>query len=295
MAATRLARAKVNLFLHVGALQADGYHPLSSLMTFADVGDVVAIEDSAEFGFVVDGPFADALGAAADNLVLKAREAIAKAFRPDWSPFTLTLHKQLPIASGVGGGSADAAAALRLMATRSGRGADLEDETTLLRIASELGSDVPVCLVGEPRLGQGRGDELSLPPAFPDLPAVLVNPLQPSPTGAVYRRYDEAGAPGDAEAPAWPADLAGVKAVARFLAGCRNDLEAPAIALQPAIAEVLAALRSQRETMLARMSGSGATCFAICAGLSERDALAAAIAAAHPDWWVRACLLAGSA
>ena len=123
---------------------------------------------------------------------------------------------------------------------------------------------------------------------------MLVNPLLPSPTGGVYRGYDDTGAPGNAEAPAWPADLGSVESVASFLAGCRNDLEAPAIALQPAIAEVLAALRGQPQTLLARMSGSGATCFAICSGLGERDALAAAIAAAHPDWWVQPCLLAGS-
>ncbi len=123
---------------------------------------------------------------------------------------------------------------------------------------------------------------------------MLVNPLQPSPTGAVYRGYDDAGAPGNADPPAWPADLASVEAVAAFLAGCRNDLEAPAIALQPAIAEVLAALRGQAQSLLARMSGSGATCFALCAGQAERDALAAAVAAEHPDWWVRPCTLAGS-
>jgi 4-diphosphocytidyl-2-C-methyl-D-erythritol kinase len=295
MATQRLARAKVNLFLHVGALQADGYHPLSSLMTFADVGDVVTIEDSADFGFVVDGPFSAGLGASAGNLVLRARDAVAGAFQPDWSPFTLTLHKQLPIASGIGGGSADAAAAMRLMAERSGLDIDPAGERILLRIAGELGSDVPVCLVGQARLGQGRGDELSAPPAFPDLPAVLVNPLLPSPTGGVYRGYDDAGAPGSADAPAWPHDLASVEAVAGFLADCRNDLEAPAIALQPAIAEMLAALRERPQTLLARMSGSGATCFALCAGAAERDVLARAISAQHPDWWVRACMLAGSA
>src|SRR3984957_17402628 len=292
MATQRLARAKVNLFLHVGALQADGYHPLSSLMTFADIGDVVTIEDSADFGFVVDGPFSAGLGASAGNLVLRARDAVAGAFQPDWPPFTLMLHKQLPIASGIGGGSADAAAAMRLMAERSGLDTDPAGERILLRIAGELGSDVPVCLVGQARLGQGRGDELSAPPPFPDLPAVLVNPLKPSPTGGVYRGYDDAGAPGNADAPAWPADLASVEAVAAFLANCRNDLEAPAIALQPAITEVLAALRAEPQTLLARMSGSAATCFALCAGGAERDALAAAIAAEHPVWWVRPCTLA---
>lgn len=294
MAVEQLAPAKVNLFLHVGALRPDGYHPISSLMTFADIGDTVAIENSAAFGFVVDGPFGHGLGDGADNLVVRARDAVAKAFRPDWSPFTLTLHKQLPIASGIGGGSADAAAAMRLMATRNGLDSDAAGERTLLRIAAKLGSDVPVCLVGQPRLGGGRGDDLSAPPAFPDLPAVLVNPLRPSPTGAVYRGYDEAGAPGNADRPAWPAALPTVEAMAAFLAGCRNDLEAPAIRLQPAIAGVLQRLREKPQTLLARMSGSGATCFAVCADPAQRDALAAAVAADHPGWWVRACTLAGA-
>src|SRR5579872_6098912 len=119
MATERLAPAKVNLFLHVGPLGADGYHPICSLVTFADVGDVVAIENADRFGFAVEGPFAGELGPEADNLVVKAREMIGEAFRPAWTPFRLTLRKRLPIASGVGGGSSDAAAAMHLMATRN--------------------------------------------------------------------------------------------------------------------------------------------------------------------------------
>jgi 4-diphosphocytidyl-2-C-methyl-D-erythritol kinase len=286
----RLAPAKVNLFLHVGRLGADGYHPVSSLATFADVGDVVRLASAQMMGFSVEGPFAAGLAAESDNLVIRARDLLL-AGHPDSPPFHLTLDKRLPIAAGLGGGSSDAAAALRLIgeALAAGEGA------AFAAIARQLGADALMCLDAKPVLAEGRGDDLSPTPRFPDLPAVLVNPLQPSPTGQVYRAYDDAGAPGDAGRPVWPADLSTVEAVSDFLAGCRNDLEAPAIGLQPAIAEVLAAVRARPETRLARMSGSGATCFAICADPSRRDALAAAIAAAHPGWWVRSCTLAGSA
>jgi 4-diphosphocytidyl-2-C-methyl-D-erythritol kinase len=285
----RLAAAKVNLFLHVGPLRADGYHPVCSLATFADIGDLVRLSPAEAMAFAIDGPFGASLAGEADNLVTRARD-LALAAHPGAPSFRLTLEKRLPIAAGLGGGSSDAAATLRLIGEALGAGEGPASEA----IARQLGADALMCLEARPVLAKGRGDDLSAPPAFPDLPAVLVNPLKPSPTGAVYRGYDEAGAPGNADPPAWPAALPTIDAVAAFLAGCRNDLEAPAIALQPAIAEVLAALRGRRESLLARMSGSGATCFAICAGLAQRDALAAAIAAAYPGWWVRSCTLAGS-
>jgi 4-diphosphocytidyl-2-C-methyl-D-erythritol kinase len=290
IALQRLAPAKVNLFLHVGPLRADGYHPVCSLATFADVGDVVRLSSADAMAFSVEGAFAGALAGEPDNLVTRARD-LALAAYPAAAPFRLTLEKRLPIAAGLGGGSSDAAATLRLI----GEALRIEETESFAAIARQLGADALMCLEAQPVLAEGRGDDLSAPPAFPHLPAVLVNPLQPSPTGAVYRGYDEAGAPGNAEAPAWPADLGGIEAVAAFLAGCRNDLEAPAIALQPAIAEVLDALRGRPPTLLARMSGSGASCFAICAGSAERDDLAAAMAAAHPGWWVQPCVLAGSA
>jgi 4-diphosphocytidyl-2-C-methyl-D-erythritol kinase len=286
----RLAAAKVNLFLHVGPLRADGYHPVCSLATFADVGDIVRLNPAEAMAFAIEGPFGAALAGEADNLVTRARD-LALATHPGAPPFRLTLEKRLPVAAGLGGGSSDAAATLRLVGEALGAGYGPAFEA----IAQQLGADALMCLEARPVLAEGRGDDLSAPPAFPDLPAVLVNPLKPSPTGAVYRGYDEAGAPGAADLPAWPADLRSVEAVAAVLAGCRNDLEAPAIALQPAIAAVLAALRGQPQSLLARMSGSGATCFAICAGPAERNALAAAIAAARPDWWVQPCVLAGSA
>ncbi|HEY2707154.1 MAG TPA: 4-(cytidine 5'-diphospho)-2-C-methyl-D-erythritol kinase [Caulobacteraceae bacterium] len=286
----RLAPAKVNLFLHVGRLRGDGYHPVSSLATFADVGDVVRFETSDAMGFSVEGPFGAALAAEADNLVVRARDMALAGRTQAPAPFHLTLDKRLPIAAGLGGGSSDAAAALMLLGEALGPGAEL----AFPDIARELGADVLMCLAAKPVLAEGRGDDLSAPPAFPDLPAVLVNPLKPSPTGAVYRGYDEAGAPGDADRPDWPTSLSTPAEVAAFLATCRNDLEAPAVRLQPAIAEVLEALRARPETLLSRMSGSGATCFAICADATRRDALAATLAADRPGWWVQPCTLAGS-
>jgi 4-diphosphocytidyl-2-C-methyl-D-erythritol kinase len=286
----RLAPAKVNLFLHVGRLRGDGYHPVSSLVTFADVGDVVRLSAARRMSFSVEGEFAEALAGETDNLVTRARDLALAGRAEPAAPFQLTLDKRLPIAAGLGGGSSDAAAALMLIA--EARGTDTE--LAFPAIAAQLGADVLMCLAARPVLAEGRGDDLSAAPGFPDLPAVLVNPLRPSPTGAVYRAYDDAGALGDAERPNWPGALPTPQAVADFLAECRNDLEAPAIGLQPAIADVLTALRADPRTLIARMSGSGATCFALSADEAVRDQLAVAVAARRPDWWVRPCRLAGS-
>ena len=322
MSLERFAPAKVNLFLHVGPLGEDGYHPISSLMTFASIGDRVRFARAPEMGFAVEGPFAGELdGDGGANLVVRARDALLAAFPDDWSPFRITLEKNLPVAAGLGGGSSDAAATLNLMAEALAlvedapgfgvrrdlptgvdrRGVESigelapsgETRDALTAIARRLGSDVPVCLGGVPVMASGRGDECDWPPVFPDLDAVLVNPLVASPTGAVYGAYDAAGAPGSAEPPPWPDPMETPQAVADFLARTRNDLEAPAISLAPAIGDVLAALRAQPQTLLARMSGSGASCFAICA--DERDArdLALRIADDHRTWWVRPCRLAG--
>jgi len=293
MNAQRLAPAKVNLFLHVGPVGADGYHPLCSLVTFANVGDVVRLSPAEAIAFSIEGPFGAELAADADNLVVRARDLALADLAGAPPPFALTLDKRLPIAAGLGGGSSDAAATLALIREaldwRPSGG-----EAGLARLGGQLGADVPMCLAGKPALAEGRGDVLRPAPAFPDLDAVLVNPLRPSPTGAVYRAYDEMGAPGGADAPAWPASLPTAAAVADFLTTCRNDLEPPAARLQPAIAEVLAALRERPETLFARMSGSGATCFGLCEDAAAAARLAAAIAAGHPGWWARPCRFAGS-
>ncbi len=282
------APAKVNLFLHVGPPSADGFHPICSLMAFADVGDDVRLARGGE-GLAIEGPYAAGLEDGPDNLVLRARDALLARLgrRPD---FGLVLEKRLPIASGLGGGSSDAAATLRLL--REAMAPQLDD-SVLLEIAAGLGSDTPACVAAAAVIASGRGEILARPPAFADLPAVLVNPGIASPTGPVYRAYDRAVDPRGAEGPVWPRTLPTPRAVAEFLAGCRNDLQAPAIALSPQIGEVLGLLANAEEALLARMSGSGATCVALCEGLGAAETLAARLAADHSSWWVRACVIAG--
>ncbi|HEY1925952.1 MAG TPA: 4-(cytidine 5'-diphospho)-2-C-methyl-D-erythritol kinase [Caulobacteraceae bacterium] len=284
----RFAPAKVNLFLHVGAPAADGYHPVCSLMAFADVGDNVRLVRGGE-GLAVEGPFAEGLAAEGNNLVLKARDALlARAGRV--ADFGLVLEKSLPIAAGLGGGSSDAAAALRLIRDAL----DLAvDDNGLREIAGALGADGPACLDATPVIGTGRGDVLAPAPGFPVLSAVLANPGVASPTGPVYRAYDVAVAPEGANPPDWPLTLETPTQVAVFLAGCRNDLEAPAVALAPQIGECLEVLCAHPEPLLARMSGSGATCFAICSDHAAAGALAERLQAEHPHWWVRACAIGG--
>jgi 4-diphosphocytidyl-2-C-methyl-D-erythritol kinase len=287
MTATAFAAAKVNLYLHVAPPTADGYHPIASLMAFADVGDTVTAEPADALSLSIEGPFGAGLSAQADNLVLRAARALlAHAGRPD-AGAKLVLTKALPIAAGLGGGSSDAGAALRLL--NGLLGLDFS-EARLEAVAAEIGADGAACLRGRMLTAEGRGERLSPAPPMPPLPAVLVNPGVPSPTGAVYRAYDDSGAPGGSDLPA-PPPLHTVAAVAAWLAGCRNDLEPPALALEPRIAEALRALAAEPESILTRMSGSGATCFALCDTRDAAEALAARLAAAHPGWWVKACTL----
>jgi 4-diphosphocytidyl-2-C-methyl-D-erythritol kinase len=285
------APAKVNLFLHVGAPGADGYHPVCSLMMFADVGDTVSISVDGELRFTVEGPFASELGVGGDNLVIRARDALLAAAGARGATPDLVLRKGLPIASGLGGGSSDAAATLRLI--RDTLALDLDDEA-LAEIGRPMGADMAACLRARPVVGTGRGDVLSSPLPLPDLNVVLVNPGRPSPTGAVYRAYDKAMAAQGANAPAWPSGFARARDVAAFLATTRNDLQAPAVALEPAIGEVLGRLAAEPETLLARMSGSGATCFALCADRAGAAALARRVELEYPEWWVRTCALGGA-
>jgi len=289
MSLSAFAPAKVNLFLHVGAPTADGYHPIASLMVFADVGDVVAIQPSEAPDFEITGPFGAGLAADDGNLVARAARALLAHMGGPQPPVRLILDKQLPIAAGLGGGSSDAGATLRLL--REAMQLPVQDET-LTAIAAELGADGPVCLWGKAAMAQGRGEKLSRPPVFAPIDAVLVNPMVPSPTGAVYRAYDNAGCPGGDDLPPLPDNFESPEEMAAFLAYCRNDLEAPAVALEPRIGEVLETLRNEPETLLGRMSGSGATCFALCAGDIEAEGLAERLQSMRPDWWVRRCRLA---
>ena len=288
MKRSALAPAKVNLFLHVAPLAADGYHPLASLMVFADLGDRLTLEPAEETSFVLAGPFAAALAGEdpAANLAWRAALRLIEqaGVRPD--PFRLTLEKLLPVAAGLGGGSSDAGAALRLV--REAFVPDAE-EADLEAIAAELGSDGPACLFARPVLAEGRGQRLSPGPEMPPLPAVLVNPGVACPTGSVYRAYDAQAGRGLADLPSLPAAFADVASVVAMLAACRNDLELPAQGVAPETTEILARLRRQPETRLARLSGSGATCFALCETQQDAAALADRLRVETSGWWVRPC------
>ena len=275
------APAKINLWLHVTGRRPDGYRELDSLVAFADVGDRLSAAPAQELTLTVSGPFAAALDAGADNLVLRAARSLA-AHCGIPAQAALHLHKNLPVASGIGGGSADAAAALRLCA-RLWR-ADIGN-AAMARLALDLGADVPACLAGGTARMTGIGEKLAPPdPAPPAAPAVLVNPGIAVSTGQVFEAL--AGPFGS------PAEDRGGDFAGRAAAN-RNDLEAPAIALVPEIADVLAALRAAPGLRLARMSGSGATCFGLFDGAAAAEAAARAIAAAHPAWWVAACSIGG--
>jgi 4-diphosphocytidyl-2-C-methyl-D-erythritol kinase len=289
--AAALAPAKVNLFLHVAPLQPDGYHPLASLMTFADIGDRLELSAGETTGFDLEGPFAAALAGEdpAGNLAWRAVQSLLARFDARPAPFRLKLIKALPVAAGLGGGSSDAGAALRLVRDALVPEAD---DAVLMQIAAELGSDGPACLAARPVMAEGRGERLSEAPAMPVLHAVLVNPRVACSTGKVYRAYDER-AEGAADRPDMPKAFADVEAVLAFLARQRNDLERPALGVAPEIVTVLDALRRAPETRLARLSGSGATAFALCADDASAKALARRIVADQPGWWVESCRFGG--
>ena len=278
----RLAPAKVNLFLHVGAPEADGFHPLASWAVFADIGDRLTLEPAPGWSFETTGPFAEEIGPG-ENLVERALRALFERVGAEPPRAGLTLHKHLPVAAGLGGGSSDAAAALRLVNRVLPEPAP---EEVLDEIAGDLGADGPVCLGAIPTIMQGRGEWLSPAPETPPLPVVLLNPRRPAPTGAVYRAYDESGAAATADLPELPARFDSIEAVVAALGPLRNDLETPAASIVPAVAEAVALARSAPETLLARMSGSGATVFALCADEVRARALALRLAGARPGWWV---------
>ncbi|MGK6323925.1 4-(cytidine 5'-diphospho)-2-C-methyl-D-erythritol kinase [Sphingomonas sp. DT-51] len=271
------APAKLNLALHVRARRADGYHALETLFAFARDGDIVTLAPAAIDSFSVTGPFAGAIGADNDNLVVRAAAAFRAAFDVRQG-YAITLDKRLPVASGIGGGSADAAATLRALARHQ---LIAPDDARLGSIARALGADVPACLLGRAALGTGRGDELVPIEGLGDAPALLVNPLQPVSTAAVFAGWDgvDRGGIGHGDT------------LVRARRG-RNDLQPAAAAIAPAVRELLAALERQDGVVLARMSGSGATCFALFDTLAARDAAARAIAANRPGWWQLATTVA---
>jgi 4-diphosphocytidyl-2-C-methyl-D-erythritol kinase len=273
-----LARAKVNLFLHVRGRRPDGRHTLESLAVFPRIGDVLTVERSPIRSLSLDGPFALSLGTGEDNLVMRAAEALA-AEVGETAGVAIRLEKNLPVASGIGGGSADAAAALRLLMRLWGKA---PDGPALDRRALGLGADVPVCLASAPAIMGGIGERLTPAPAFPAFWLVLVNPMRAVSTAEVFGALERRDNPA---APPAPARFAGVGDMTAWLARQRNDLEAPARAIVPAIGAALGALRWRTDCLLARMSGSGATCFGVFADQAAAMAAADAIRAAEPAWW----------
>lgn len=267
------ARAKLNLALHVRGRRADGYHELETLFAFVADGDELRVEASKTPSFTVTGPFAAGLIGGGDNLVTRAAAAFDAAFAGDRDAdgLAVTLVKNLPVASGIGGGSADAAAMLRILANRR---AVAHDDPGLVGIAAVLGADVPACLFGRTAIGRGRGEHLTPVAGLADMPTLLVNPGVGVSTAAVFARWNatDSGPLGSGSA----LDLA--------LSG-RNDLEPAARSLAPVIGATLDLLAAQPGVVLSRMSGSGATCFALFDRVTDRAAAARAVAAAHPAWW----------
>jgi 4-diphosphocytidyl-2-C-methyl-D-erythritol kinase len=279
------APAKVNLTLRVLGRRADGYHELESLVAFADVGDALSFTPDGALTLAVEGPTADAAGDSADNLVLKVARALAE--RVDGLKLgSFTLSKRLPVAAGLGGGSADAGAALRLLARANGLRLD---DPHLLAAARATGADVPVCLDPRPRWMRGIGEILSEPLDLPELPAVLVNPGVPVPTREVFAALGLV--PGSALA--GKRDAPTPNTLLDAIRDGRNDLEEPAIELQPVIAEVLSVLRGLSGCTVVRMSGSGATCFALFASSAAAAEAARTLHVGYPGWWVRATTLGG--
>jgi 4-diphosphocytidyl-2-C-methyl-D-erythritol kinase len=283
----QIARAKVNLTLHVGrAIEApnlyQGYHPLDSLVAFADISDVLTARRAGKTNLTITGPFAGKISAGKDNLIVKAYQACLKFAKIP--PLDITLEKNLPVAAGLGGGSANAAAVLRLLKVY----ADLSDERWH-EIALSLGADVPVCQLSQTAHMHGIGEAVSPLPRLGSLPAILLNPNVAVPTGPVFKVFDlQTGtlAPCDNPHP----QLASGDLLSRTLAG-RNDLQLAAIKTQPVISHALRIMAAQEGCQIARMSGSGASCFAIFTRPALAESAARAISHMHPDWWVKACTL----
>ncbi|HEX4295669.1 MAG TPA: 4-(cytidine 5'-diphospho)-2-C-methyl-D-erythritol kinase [Rhizomicrobium sp.] len=271
-AVTAKAAAKINLFLHVGDKRADGFHALQSLAVFAEAGDELEFRPSQDLSLAVRGPFTAGLSAEGDNLVLKAARALNAVGR-------IVLTKNLPVASGIGGGSADAAAVLRALS-------DMPREA-LLDIAASIGSDVPVCVASKTAWMEGRGEILTPVAGVPPMPMLLVNPGVGVSTADVFRGLKTRRGTDLRR----PERFGGAEDMLQFLRTTANDLEAPALALQPVIADVLREIEGA-EALISRMSGSGATCFGLFESKEHVARAAQAISAAHPGWWVCATQIA---
>lgn len=274
------APAKINLTLEVGAPRADGYHPLQSAVVFAGVGDWIEAAQATTLSLEISGPFAAGLSAG-DNLVVRA----ARLLDPERGA-ALKLEKNLPIASGIGGGSSDAAATLLALNQLWDLRRTIDE---LARLSATLGADVPVCMRRQSAWMTGVGDTVA-PMVAPMLDAVLVNPGKPLATPSVYRHFDELGL-GAAFAERNAPNLGGPEAALEEIKLRGNDLEVPAVALMPELQELLTILRSDPRTLHAALSGSGATCFAITSSAVQSAALASDLRQRNRDWWAQATTL----
>jgi 4-diphosphocytidyl-2-C-methyl-D-erythritol kinase len=281
-----LAPAKINLSLRVRGRRPDGYHEIESLVAFATMGDRVTLHQGEAFALTVTGPFAAALDS--DNLVATAVQC-AQAADPHLRTGTFHLAKNLPVAAGLGGGSSDAAAALRALRRANPDRANMLDWQAL---AAGLGADVPVCLAARPALMRGVGEQLHFVARLPAAAIVLVNPLLPLGAGEVFRALGAGPVPASTVPHAPPPDFAGLGELISYLRSSTNDLELPAKNLCPEIVRVETALAAQPAARLVRMSGSGPTCFALFATRAEAVDAAAAITRHEPGWWVVASEIA---
>jgi 4-diphosphocytidyl-2-C-methyl-D-erythritol kinase len=279
----QLARAKLNLFLRVHGRRADGYHEVESLVAFAEVGDDVMVSQADEFSLVIDGPFAAPLREdKTENLVLKAARLLMSRAGEAPSPACIRLVKNLPVASGIGGGSADAAATLKALCALWQLD---EDDPSLPALCKEIGADVPVCFFGRPALMSGIGDIVRPGPRLPPLWVTLVNPAVALSTQQVFLALNAAECSSSPKPLGLPAEFSDASEFAAYLAVLGNDLEGPARKIQPVIDDVLEEL-SDHKPILCRMSGSGATCFALFDSAVQASSAQAAIGRVHPDWWV---------
>lgn len=271
------APAKLNLFLHVGEKRADGFHLLESLIVFVEEADILTIEPAEELSLTIVGPFADALKDEPDNLVLRAARALDATLGA-----AITLEKNLPISAGIGGGSADAGAALRGL---SAFWQLKRDQGELSEIAAGIGSDVPACVLSQPVWIEGRGEVVREAGAFPSFELVLVNPNIALTTASVFARLNVRTGIGAMSAP--DGKIASIWDLVTYLGDSGNDLELPACSMAPSIDEVLEALAHEPGCVLAQMSGSGPTCFGIFQEGPWARGAAERIVQDHPKWWVR--------
>jgi 4-diphosphocytidyl-2-C-methyl-D-erythritol kinase len=285
---TERAPAKINLTLHITGRRADGFHSLESLVAFSRAGDTVTLAPGEALTLSVEGPSAAASGSVKDNLILGAARHFAERF-PSAKLGAFHLVKCLPVAAGIGGGSSDAAAALRLLARAN---ALSFDDPRLMEAAKATGADVPVCVARRGRMMRGVGDELGPPLAIPPLVALLVNPGVEVETKKVFARMNIApGAAPDIGAHPRIEPKIEADALIAALRKARNDMEAAACLLAPVIGDVLAVLAAAPGCRLARMSGSGATCFALFPSCRSAARARKAILRAHPEWWAKISLL----